>query len=58
MEITATQIVGFIFIAAGLIMLFMNVVGVLEGIAALVLLFIGLYFAGILEWSGGTAVFH
>jgi len=49
MEITATQIVGFIFIAAGLAMLFMNVVGVVEGIASLVLLFIGLYFAGILK---------
>ncbi|WP_278465822.1 hypothetical protein [Saccharolobus islandicus] len=49
MEITATQIVGFIFIIAGLVMLFMNVVGVVEGIASLVLLFIGLYFAGILK---------
>jgi hypothetical protein len=49
MELTAEQILGFIFIIAGLVMLFMNVVGVLEGLASLALLFIGLYFAGILK---------
>jgi len=48
-KITAQEILGFIFIIAGLVMLFMNVVGVLEGLASLALLFIGLYFAGILK---------
>jgi len=48
-RITAQEILGFIFIIAGLVMLFMNVVGVLEGLASLALLFIGLYFVGILK---------
>ena len=48
-EITVKEIVGIIFIIAGLVIIFMNFVGALEGLAGLALLFIGLYFAGLLK---------
>ncbi len=48
-DITAQEILGFIFIAAGLTLFLMNAVGVLEGLASLALILIGLYFTGYLK---------
>ena len=48
-DITAQEILGFIFIAAGLTLFLMNAVGVLEGLASIALILIGLYFTGYLK---------
>jgi len=48
-DINVEEILGFIFIAAGIAIFLMNAVGVLEGIAALALILIGLYFTGFLK---------
>ena len=49
MEITPEFIIGVIFVIAGLVIVFMNFVGVLEGLAGLALLLIGLYLVGVLK---------
>ena len=56
-DITAQEILGFIFIAAGIAIFLMNAVGVLEGIASLALILIGLYFTGFLNHSPNTALY-
>ncbi len=45
----ATQIVGLIFVGAGVFLMIMNAVGVVEGLLALALILIGLSLAGIID---------
>ena len=48
-DISPEEILGFIFIAAGIAIFLMNTSGALEGVASLALILIGLYFTGFLK---------